>query len=270
MKKLTKAAVGVTLAVSLAAGVAALAGCSADKTGEAYALVHGGSYVGYSKIVTNGNMVKELSLHEVCLPTYVTAGESVAEDDKVTVKVNDHGSMVDKSFYKTISYGDITLTYKKVSDTVSGYYTSANQALGDYLKAETNAKAYYEAVTSNSVKVTVGGQQKTDIMNNAALNKEENGYWTRTDKNGESYSRWKMNRDATVNYVKSYGLSRLSKLAKSPDSWENDAKEDKSVQPWMDGNISTGATWSDLNTKPEAGTYLSYAQLILKAGDAAK
>lgn len=258
MKKITKAAVGVTLAVSLAAGVAALAGCSADKTGEAYALVHGGSYVGYSKIVTNGNMVKELSLHEVCLPTYVTAGESVAEDDKVTVKVNDHGSMVDKSFYKTISYGDITLTYKTVGE-VSGYYTSANQSLGDYLKAESNAKAYYEAVTSNSVKVTVGGQQKTDIMTNAALNKDENGYWTRKDKSGESYSRWKMNRDATVNYVKSYGLSKLSKLAKSPDSWESDAKEDKSVQTWMDGNISTGATWSDLNTKPEAGTYLSYA-----------
>lgn len=269
MKKITKAAVGVTLAVSLAAGVAALAGCSADKTGEAYALVHGGSYVGYSKIVTNGNMVKELSLHEVCLPTSIEAGASVAEDDKVTAKVNSHGNMVDKTFYKTISFGDITLTFKTVGE-VSDYYTSANQALSDYLKAESNAKAYYEAVTSNSVKVTVGGQQKTDIMTNAALNKDENGYWVKTDKSGESYSRWKMNRDATVNYVKSYGLSRLSKLAKSPDSWESDAKEAKAVQPWMDGNISTGATWSDLNSKPEAGTYLSYAQLILKAGDAAK
>lgn len=269
MKKLTKVTIGITLAVSLTAGIAAIAGCSSDKTGEAYALVHGGSYVGYSKIVTSGNMVKELELYEVCLPTYVTAGDSVAEGDKVTVKVNDHGSEVEKSFYKTIAYGNLTLTYKTVG-TVSGYYTSANQKLEDYLKAETNAKAYYEAVTSNSIKVTVGGQQKTDIMTNAALNKEENGYWTRTDRDGNSYSRWKMNRDATVNYVKSYGLSNLSKVAKSPDKWESDAKEDKAVTTWMDGNISTGATWSDLNTKPEAGTYLSYAQLILKASNAAK
>lgn len=269
MRKITKALVGVTLAATMTAGIAAIAGCSADKTGEAYALVHGGSYVGYSKIVTNGNMVKDLELHEVCLPTQITAGEGVAEADKVTAKVNDHGSLVDKSFYKTISYADITLTYKTVGE-VSGYYTSANQTLGDYLKSEKNAKAYYEAVTTNSIKVTVGGEQKTDIMNNASLNKDENGYWTRTGRDGQKYSRWKMNRDATVNYVKSYGLSRLSKLAKNPESWESDAKEDKAVQTWMDGDISTGATWSDLNSKPEAGTYLSYAQLILKAGDAAK
>ena len=154
MKKLTKAAIGVTLAISLTAGIAALAGCSADKTGEAYALVHGGSYVGYSKIVTNGNMVKELELREVCLPTQVKSGDSVADEDKV---VNGNNA-----YYKTVSYGDLTLTYKTVGET-SGYYTSANQILGDYLKAEKNAKAYYEAVTSNSIKVTVGGQQKTDI-----------------------------------------------------------------------------------------------------------
>ena len=261
MKKITKAAIGVTLAISLTAGIAALAGCSADKTGEAYALVHGGSYVGYSKIVTNGNMVKELELREVCLPTQVKAGDSVADEDKV---VNGNNA-----YYKTVSYGDLTLTYKTVGET-SGYYTSANQILGDYLKAEKNAKAYYEAVTSNSIKVTVGGQQKTDIMTNATLNKDENGYWTRTDRDGNSYSRWKMNRDATVNYVKSYGLSNLTKLTKSTSAWDSDAKEDKAVTPWMDGNISTGATWSDLNSKPEAGTYLSYAQLIVKAGNAAK
>ncbi|MDE5789164.1 MAG: hypothetical protein K2H78_01980 [Clostridia bacterium] len=261
MKKITKAVVGVTLAVSLCAGIAALAGCSADKTGEAYGLVHGGSYVGYTKIVTNGNMVKDLCLYEVCLPTQVDAKDDVADEDKVV-----NGT---KAYYKTVSYGDLTLTYKTVGD-VAGYYTSANQVLGDYLKAEKNAKAYYEAVTTNSIKVTVGGQEKTDIMNNATLNKEENGYWVRTDKNGESYSRWKMNRDATVNYVKSYGLANLSKLTKSSANWDSDAKEEKSVTPWMDGNISTGATWNDFNTKPEAGTYYSYAQLIIKASNAAK
>ncbi|MDE7075812.1 MAG: hypothetical protein K2O62_00635 [Clostridia bacterium] len=261
MKKITKAVVGVTLAVSLSAGIAALAGCSADKTGEAYGLVHGGGYVGYAKIVTNGNMVKDLELHEVCLPTQVDAKADVADEDKVV-----NGT---KAYYKTVSYGDLTLTYKTVGE-VTGYYTSANQTLGDYLKAEKNAKAYYEAVTSNSIKVTVGGQQKTDIMTNATLNKDENGYWTRTDKNGESYSRWKMNRDASVSYVKSYGLANLLKLTKSSANWDSDAKEDKSVTPWMDGDISTGATWNDFNSKPEAGTYYSYAQLIIKAGNAAK
>ncbi|MDE7401083.1 MAG: hypothetical protein K2N17_03410 [Clostridia bacterium] len=261
MKKITKAVVGVTLAVSLSAGIAALAGCSADKTGEAYGLVHGGGYVGYTKIVTNGNMVKDLCLYEVCLPTQIKAGADVADDDKVV-----NGT---SAYYKTVSYGDLTLTYKTVGE-VTGYYTPANQILGDYLKAEKNAKAYYEAVINNSISVTVGGQKKTDVMTNATLNKEENGYWTRTDRNGESYSRWKMNRDATVSYVKSYGLANLTKLTKSSANWDADAKEDKSVTPWMDGSISTGATWNDFNTKPEAGTYYSYAQLIIKASNAAK
>ena len=254
MKKIAKVAVGLTLAVSLTAGVAALAGCSGtpDKTGEAYGLVHGGSYVGYSRIVTNGDKVKDLTLSEICLPTQVKAADTVAAEDKVG------------EYYKTVSYGSVTLTY----DADAKDYMNGTTPLKTYLQTEANAKAYYEAVTTNAVSVTVGGQKKTDVMTKAALSKDENGYWTREDKDGASYSRWKMNRDATVSYVKKYGLSKLLSLEKTADG--ADKKEDKDVTYWTDGTIVTDATWTDLNSDTTGKNYYSYAQLIVKANDAAK
>ncbi len=260
MNKLTKIIVGATMAASIAATAGILAGCSgggtsSDKTGEAYAVTHSANFVGYAKITVNGDSVKDLTLTEVCLPTQVKAAEGVAEADVVG------------NYYKTVSYGSVTLTY----DEADGYKTSDGKKFVDYLnESEANCKAYYEAVTTNSVKVTVGGQQKTDIMNNATLSKEENGYWTRTDKDGNSYSRWKMNRDETVKYVKANGVSKLTSLTKTSDKVA-DLKEDKEVSVWTDGTVNTGATWNDLNPADKGGkVYSSYAELIIRADNAAK
>lgn len=242
MKKIAKIAVGITLAASLAAGAGAIAGCSKNATGEAYGLVHNGGYVGYSKITKNGDKVKDLTLTEVCLPTQVKATDSVAEADKVTVGNN--------SFYKTVSYGSVTLVY----DTTANDYMVGTQAFKSYLQEEANCKAYYEAVVGNQVKVTVGGSQDANVMTKATLSKEENGYWT-----SNGVSKWKANRDATVNYVKEHGVANLDKLVKNDET-----------KIWMDGSISTGATWNDLNSDTTGKNYYSYAQLILKANDAAK
>lgn len=255
MKKIAKIAVGITLAASLAATAGALAGCGdAAKTGEAYGLVHGGSYVGYAKITVKGDNVTDLTLTEVCLPTQVKAGGTVADADKVVVSET-------AAYYKTVSYGSVTLTY----DADNGYMVGT-QKLAEYLNNEANAKAYYEAVTSNAVSVTVGGEKKTDIMNKATLSKEENGYWTKKDKDEKDYSRWKWNRDATVNYVKTNGVAGLSTLVKSETNNGKDLA-DADVKMWVDGNgIITGATWSDLNPTDKKGkTYFTYAELITAA-----
>lgn len=274
MKKLSKVVVGITMAAAVAATAGVIAGCgSSDKTGEAYGLTHGAGYVGYSKIVLNGDKVKDLVLTEVCLPTEVKATDTVAEADKVG------------NYYKTVSYASVTLTY----DETDGYKTADGTKFVEYLNAsEANCKAYYEAVTSNAIKVTVGGQEKTDIMNYSTLSKEENNYWGRKlvdgawVKNTENpdYSRWKLNRDATVNYVKTNGVAHLKNLTKpteiDPDTGKTvtngtDVKEGTGVTYWMDGTISTGATWNDLNPTDKKGkTYFSYAELILKANEAAK
>lgn len=258
MKKIAKIAVGITLAASLAATAGALAGCGdAAKTGEAYGLVHSGGYVGYAKITVKGDNVTDLTLTEVCLPTQVTAGGTVADADKVVVGTGDSA----KAYYKTVSYGSVTLTY----DADNGYMVGT-QKLAEYLNTEANAKAYYEAVTSNAISVTVGGEKKTDIMNKATLSKEENGYWTRKDKDGKDFSRWKWNRDATVNYVKANGLAKLSTLVKSETNNGKDPA-DADVKMWVDGNgIVTGATWNDLNPTDKKGkTYFTYAELITAA-----
>ncbi|MGN1061041.1 MAG: hypothetical protein ACI4QN_04840 [Candidatus Coproplasma sp.] len=272
MKKIAKVVVGITMAAAVAATAGAIAGCgSSDKTGEAYGLTHTGGYVGYSKIVVSGEKVKDLVLTEVCLPTHVKATNdtTATADEKVG------------NYYKTVSYANVTLTY----DETDGYKTADGTKFVEYLRAsEDNCKAYYEAVTSNSIKVTVGGQQKTDIMNYNSLSKEENNYWGRkqnddgtwsTNTTNPDYSRWKLNRDATVAYVKANGVAHLTQLTQPVDSDGKkvtngtDTKENKEVTYWMDGEISTGATWSDLNPASPDG-YISYAQLILKANEAAK
>ncbi|MGN0818153.1 MAG: hypothetical protein ACI4L9_04210 [Candidatus Coproplasma sp.] len=244
MKKSIKVAAGVVLAGALCASAFAFAGCGNNK-GEAYGLVHSAGYVGYSAVTVNGDKVTDLTLTEVCLPTQVTAPETVAEADKVTVEVVDHGSTVSKTYYKTIKIGETTFTY----DATAKAYQTGSTTLNAWLQTEANCKTYYEAVTSNTVKVTVGGAEKTDIMTYTALSKEENGYWDVSTGVGLG---WKANRDNTVNYVLENGVSGLLGLAKNDD------------KVWVDGNgISTGATWTDLNTVKEGS--ISYAQLIVNA-----
>lgn len=263
MKKTFKALAVCAVAGTLCAGVAALAGCGETETkGEAYGLVHGAGYIGYASITVKGDKITDATLSEVCLPTYVVAGDSVADADKVSDTVMDHGSEVTKVFYKTVSYGDVTLTYEAGKG-----YMNGTTSFADMMKDEAKAKAYYDAVMSNSVSVTIGSAKKTDILNKAALSKDENGYWTRKDKDGNDYSRWKMNRDATVNYVKEHGVANLTQLVMSEEK-APDVKEDKEVNYWMDGTISTGATWSDFY-KADASGYLTYAQLFINAHAAA-
>ena len=249
MKKLAKTLAICAVAGTMCAGMAALSACGEKAvTGEAYGLVHGAGYVGCATVTVKGDKVTDATLSEVCLPTYVTAGESVAEADKVVDTVTDHGNQVEKSFYKTVSYGNVTLTY-----TVGKGYMNGETSFADMMKTEANAKAYYEAVNSNSVSVTIGSEKKKDILNKASLSKEENGYWKQSEavKLG-----WKGNRDATVNYVKEHGVANLLKLERNSET-----------NLWMDGTISTGATWTDFNTKEDGS--ISYAQLIVNAHTAA-
>ncbi|MGN1373113.1 MAG: hypothetical protein ACI4VK_03580 [Candidatus Coproplasma sp.] len=269
MKKIAKVVIGVTMAATVAATAGVIAGCSSSKTGEAYGLTHGAGYVGYSKIVVNGDKVNDLILIEVCLPTHVTADETVADGDKVNGTYSNHGAVATADFYKTLTIGSTVFTYDVTlsGDYSIGYKTAEGTTLLSWLSSEANCKAYYDAVTTNTLKVKIGTEEKTDVLNNANLSKEENGYWGRTDKDGNSYSRWKMNRDATVNYVKTYGVANLTSLAKASKTVP-DTKEDKDVTYWMDGEISTGATWNDLNSTSDS--YLSYAQLIINANEAAK
>lgn len=269
MKKFAKITAGIALVAAIATTAGVLAGCNnggdssspKNGTGEAYGLVHGAGYVGYSKIVYDNDNVTALTLSEVCLPTQVKATEEVAEADRVAVT----GATSTTYYYKNVSYGSVTLVY----DATDGYKVGS-ETLVKYLENEANCKAYYEAVMNNQIKVSVGGEQNSTLMSKATLSKDENGYWTTKDaQTNENYSRWKLNRDATVNYVKENGTSKLKSLVKGDAV--NDPKAGKDVQYWTDGTVSTGATWSDLNPSDKKGkTYYTYAELILKAEAAIK
>ena len=258
MKKIFKAIIAAACAGTLCAGVAALTGCDNSKTGEAWGLVHGAGYVGYASITVNGDDVIDAYLNEVCFPTQVTIDEtkvSVPDGDKVSVEKSGKTTV----YYKTVSYGEVTMTY----DATDGYKVGS-ETLAQYFKNAENAKAYYEAVMNNSVSVTVSGAKKTDVMTKNALCKEVNGYWTRQDENGKNYSRWLLNRDATISYVKEHGVANLLSLVRDAE------KGADGFQYWRDGDINTGATWSDLNSKPADGAYYSYAQLLVNAYNATK
>lgn len=266
MNKIFKTLAVCAVAGTLCAGVAAISGCNNSTKGEAYGLVHSAGYVGYATVTVSGDKVKDATLTEVCFPTQVK---------------KDGGD-----YYASVTYGDVTMTYDAEAKT----YKVGTQTLKEYFKSEANCKAYYEAV--------IGGKVKADgadgIMTKAALCKDDNGYWTRgKDANGNwgrvnnpsteetyvnnQYSRWKQNRDATIKYVKEHGVDNLLKLTQPKETNAEgkevnkpngtDVTEGSQVTYWMDGEISTGATWTDFNSVKD-GT-ISYAQLIVNAYNAA-
>ncbi len=233
MKKLFKALLVFACAGTLCAGALALSACGGSKDTGAYGLVHGAGYVGYATVtVDKEDKVTDATLTEICFPTQVKDA--------------------DGGYYSEVSYGKVTMKYDEEGKT----YKVGEQTLKEYFKDEANCKAYVDAVKDGKVYVTVDGAKKNDVMTWSALCKDENGY-------GGTKFDWKKNRDATVNYVKTYGVAELLKL--EPESWTT--KEDGSKTPngvWSDSNnVSTGATWTDMNTRKDGS--LSYAELMVKA-----
>lgn len=230
--------------------------CNNETMGTAYGLVHNAGYIGKATVTGSGDKISAVTLEEMCFPTQVTAGEDVADADKVTVG---EGSSA-KSYYKTVKYDEVTMTF----DAEKNSYTIGDSSLKDYFRSEENCKAYFEAAAANRIKVMIGGEEKSGIMTNSKLNKDENGYWTRQDADGNSYSRWKLNRDATVNYVKEHGTKGLSNLKQSTEPEKDKYGVDSKY--WKDSdNISTGATWADMYKDTAPSDYYTYSQLILKA-----
>lgn len=224
-------------------------------TGDAFGLVHNAGYAGFASVTVKAGAITDVQLSEVCLPTQVTAGSDVADEYKVTVGEGEKA----KSYYKTVTYAGVTMTY----DATKGYMVG-DKTLKEYFQNEQNVKTYYKAVMANKVTVIVGeGNEgkKTDVMTKAALSKEENGYWA-GDKIHEGQLGWKANRDAIVKYVKEHGVDHLLTLVRDT----KDENNPNGTNMWMDGTISTGATWTDQNTQKENS--VSYSQLIKNAFDA--
>ena len=210
------------------------------KYGEGYGLVHGGGYVGRAVIAMDGDKIEALAWDEACLPTYVTAGEEVPAADKVTTKVTSHGSEVEKNFYKTVKFADVTMTYDLEKNT----YVVGNQTMNEFFQAEENCKKYYDAVFAGKVAVVVDGKDDTSVLSPKALLKSHNGYWDTDPISGLGY---KVNYEKSVAYLMKNGL-------KAAETLEKDGT-------WIDDNdVDSGATWTDFNTKKE-GT-LSYVQLV--------
>ncbi len=257
MKKLIKILICLAVIFALSLPVA----CNIDGEGTqgvAYGLVHNAGYIGKATVTRNDSRITDVTLEEMCFPTQVTAGEDVAQTDRVTVG---EGTKA-KSYYKTIKYDDVTMVYDAEQNT----YMIGNQKLTDYFQTEENCKKYFEAVSQGKVKVMIGDEEKGDIMTKAKLSKDENGYWTKEDSNGNSYSRWKVNRDATVNYVKEHGIDGLKKLTQSTEAVKDSYGVDSKY--WKDSdNVSTGATWTDMYKDTAPTNYYTYSQLLIKAND---
>lgn len=233
----------------------------AYKTGKAFALVHGGSYVGAADVelvssmnyTTHTNEITLLgaNLHEVELPTSLTVSAEekakLAATDYVEATVMSYGSEVNKVYYKTVKFGGVTLT---------GAYDAAKKSFkyegADFSKEEV-CEAYYNAVMSNDVTIVLSTGNK--VVGHAQLNKEENGY-------GGTKFDWAMNRDKTVGAFVQYGPEAMQA------SVRRDPKKDGDGQ-WVvknsdDEDVKIGATWTDLNSKPASG-YVSYVDLLVNA-----
>lgn len=285
--KFGKKIFAVACIATLGTGIAFAAGCTpTGKTGEAYGLSHGGKYISRATVTLSADgKVTDASLVEVELPNSVTkkgtsttsAADALSQtgvsgnNDYVIVETSAQATTNNvttttytaTAYYKTVKYGNVTMTF----DATAKAYKIGDKTLVEYYyNNEPAAKAYYEAVLSNNISVVVGGQEKKDVMTNAELNKEVNGYWTKKDASGADYSRWLWNRDATINFVKANGVDGLASLTKSTNDEDkvDDGKGNK-VTYFMSGNVSTGATWSDLYKATAPTTYYTYAQLLINA-----
>ncbi len=256
MKKLFKALLVFACAGTLCAGALALSACNSGTKGESYALTHGANrFIGYATVTVKGEKVSNCTLTEVALPTQVKDADGAS--------------------YVEFTYGDVTLQLDG-SDYVVG-----TETLNAYFQTEANCKAYYEAAIGNKI-TGKKADGTTETVTKSVLSKEENGYWTRVEIDGEwktdaskkddpkAYSRWKANRDATVAYVKSHGIEGLKSLNKGSGAVTGTNVEGANVTYWTDGNsVSTGATWSDLwYTETAPTTYVTYGQLIINAYNA--
>ena len=223
MKKILVIALAVVMMVSALALVA----CGPQEK-VAYGIVHK-SYVGKGTVVVAGGKISSASIDEACLPTYVVASE--ASDDTVTATVLDHGNEVQKHFYKTVKFADITLEY----DLTDGY-KSGSTKLMDLLKDEANCEKWFEAVASDSVSVMIAGKEDKTIMTSAKLLKSKNGYWGTPAENALG---WKANVEATCAYVVANGFAA--------ESFEQVAGEGKLDNEKVDNlGVHTGATWTDM------------------------
>ena len=229
----------------------------AYKTGKAFALVHKGGYVGAADVElvssmnytthTNEITILGANLHEVELPTSLTISAeekaTLAASDYIEATVMSHGSEVNNVYYKTVKFGDVTLT---------GSYDAAKKSFkyegADFSKEEV-CKAYYNAVMNDGVTLVLSTGNKN--VGHAKLNKEENGY-------GGTKFNWKMNRDKTVGAFVQYGPEAMqaSTLNTGDKQWHVTDSKDK--------DIAIGATWTDLNSKPTSG-YVSYVDLLVNA-----
>lgn len=238
MKKFLKALLVAACAGTLCAGALAFSACGKDSGDNgAYGLVHGAGYIGYSAVtVDKDDKVTDVTLTEVCFPTQVPK----------TPKTDTAAA----TYYSEVSYGKVTMTY----DEDAKAYKVDGKALSEFFKDEENCKEYFNAVKKGKVYVTVDNGKKNNVMTWDALCKDKNGYWATA--NTKQKLNWKGNRDATVNYVKTYGIQSLLSVTKKV--------EGENAGYWFDKNdVNTGATWTDFNTRKD-GTY-SYAELIVKA-----
>ena len=217
----------IDLAVVMMVSALALVACGPQEK-VAYGIVHK-SYVGKGTVVVAGGKISSASIDEACLPTYVVASEASA--DTVTATVLDHGNEVQKHFYKTVKFADITLEY----DLTDGY-KSGSTKLMDLLKDEANCEKWFEAVASDSVSVMIAGKEDKTIMTSAKLLKSKNGYWGTPAENALG---WKANMEATCAYVVANGFA-----AESFEQVEGEGKLDNEKVDNL--GVHTGATWTDM------------------------
>ncbi len=238
MKKLFKALLVVACAGTLCAGAVALSACGGgEKDTAAYGLVHGAGYIGYADVKVDAeDRVTYAYFTEICFPTQVPQ----------TPKTETTAA----TYYSEVTYGNVTMTYDAEAKT----YKVGDLILKEYFKDEANCKTYVDAVKEGKVAVTVDGAKKYDVMTWSKLCKDANGYWGTA--NSSQKLNWKGNRDAMVKYVMDNGVSQLLTLVK--------ATEGDNKGYWVDSSsVSTGATWTDMNTVKEGS--ISYAQLMVNA-----
>ena len=193
----------------------------------AYGRVHK-SYAGKATVYVIGGELVAASIDEACLPTQVTAAESLGE---YTVEVSG------KHYYKTVKFGDVTMVY----DAEQSSYMVGTTKAADWILEAANSQKYFEAAAANQVKAVKSATEEV-VMTASQLLKSLNNYWPTTHKGvtGGTALGWQANVIATCKYVVANGFAAesFSAVTEGTKPLENELVDNNGVK--------TGATWTDM------------------------
>lgn len=166
-------------------------GCNGNKDmmeeGIAYGIVYN-DYVGRASVKTTNGKVTSISIDEVFLPHTWAVLKETSEETTNTIVIKDitypEYIKIDEEILKASEYPETSSSTNGAKNQKVMWSNTKITNLHEYLKTESNAKWYYEAVKAKKVYPCDSTGKKLDLsLKTDKYFKSEGGYWDKWSSN---------------------------------------------------------------------------------------